>query len=130
MRPAGSDITREEIAAVKAQLRRSGPKAYAKLVRAALHPDAPGRLRAFPGTRKLQRVSLLLGWCFPVLALAAPLALLVTASWPRALALVAALLLILNSARTEVNLELGARLLAAERRAGGGRPSGGDAQEG
>lgn len=130
MRPAWSDITREEIAAVKAQLRRAGSKAYAKLVPAALHPDAPGRLRAFPDTRRLQRISLLLGWCFPVLALAAPLALLVTASWLRALALVAVVLLILNSARTEVNLELGARLLAAERRVRGSRPDGGDGREG
>ena len=73
---------------------------------------------------------MLLGWCFPVLALAAPLALLVTASWPLALALVAVVLLVLNSARTEVNLELGARLLAAERRVRGARPDGGDGREG
>ena len=130
MGPAGSDIAREEVAAVKAQLRRAGPKAYAKLVRAALHPNAPGQPRAFPGTRRLQRISLLLGWCFPIAALAAPLALLVTASWLRAFALVAVVLLILNSARTEVNLELGARLLAAERRVRGGRPDGGDGREG
>lgn len=131
MRPAVPDIPREEIviakARIKSQLRRAGPAGYAELVRATRHPAAAVRLLAVPGTRKLQRVSRLLSWCYPLLVLAAPLALLAAASWWLALALVVFLFLLLNAAMTEVNLELGARLLAVnrmlkqERLDGGGR---------
>ncbi|HEX7176735.1 MAG TPA: hypothetical protein VF240_15830 [Pyrinomonadaceae bacterium] len=110
------EITRGEIAAAKSEVRRAGAGAYVKLARALRGGDARARLRAVPGSPKLLLASRLLAWCKPFLVLLSPLSLLAAPSWWWALAGVAAAFLLLNAAQTEVNLELGARLLAADRK--------------
>jgi len=109
-------VTREEIQSLKTGLRRTGRAGYTKIVRIA-HQKAVGtRLNSISGTNRLLRLSRILGWLYPLLVLALPPAVFLITPWWSGLALIITLLFLVNSVHTETNLEIGARLLALNRR--------------
>ncbi len=109
-------VTREEIEKIKAGLRRTGRSGYAKIVRIANQKAVEPRLILISGTSRLLRLSRILGWFYPLLILALPPAVFLMTPWWSGLALIIFLLFLVNSVHTETNLEIGARLLALNRR--------------
>ncbi|HXG85172.1 MAG TPA: hypothetical protein VNI84_14220 [Pyrinomonadaceae bacterium] len=109
-------VTREEIEKIKAGLRRTGRSGYAKIVRIAHQKAVEPRLSLISGTSRLLRLSRILGWFYPLLILALPPAVFLMTPWWSGLALIIFLLFLVNSVHTETNLEIGARLLALNRR--------------
>lgn len=109
-------VTREEIESLKAGLRRAGRSSYAEVVRVVHQKAVEPRLNTISGTKRLLRLSRVLGWLYPLLILALPPAVFLITPWWSGLALIVILLFLVNSIHTETNLELGARLLALNRR--------------
>lgn len=110
------DVSGEEIGAIKSQIRRAGSKASVKLVRLTRQPAVAVRLRAIKGTQKLLWISRILGWCSLLLMLLTPFALYFITPWWWTLVLAALLFILINLIQGEINLELGARLLAVNRK--------------
>ncbi len=109
-------VTREEIENLKTGLRRAGRSSYAKIVRVAHQKSVEPRLNSISGTKQLLRLSRILGWLYPLPIIALPTAVFLITPWWSGLALIIVLLVLINSVHTETNLELGARLLALNRR--------------
>ncbi len=109
-------FTREEIETLKAGLRRTGRTGYAQIVRVAHQKAVEPRLNSISGTHRLLRLSRMMGWLYPLLALALPPAVFLITPWWSGLTLIITLLFLVNSVHTKTNLEIGAWLLALNRR--------------
>ncbi len=110
------DVSRDEIEAIKSEIRRAGSGASVKLTRLTRQPGVTARLRLIPGTRTLLWVHRLLGWSNLALIVSIPLSFVyLTPGW-RVLVLSALILVLLNVIQGEINLELGARVLVISRR--------------
>jgi len=109
------NVSREEIEKLKAELRRAGRESYAKMVQVAHQKSVEPYLDSIPSSKQLLKTSRLLGWLYPLLIFALSPAVIYITPWWSGLALIIALLLLTNSVHTEINLELGARLISINR---------------
>lgn len=110
------EVSRKEIEAAKSQIRRAGSKASIKLVQLSRQPEVSARLRAVRGSAGLLWVRRILGWCNLAFILSIPLALIYISPWWWALAMAVLIFVLINLIQGEINLELGARLLAVNRK--------------
>ncbi|HZE68113.1 MAG TPA: hypothetical protein VE135_01145 [Pyrinomonadaceae bacterium] len=110
------EISREEIAATKAEIRRRGSDGYVEMMK-VMHPMALAHARFYPQEPKLQLACALV-WLFNLLfLLIVPLALFLTTSWYWGLAAVVFYYLVLNlGVQSALNLELGARMVLLDRK--------------
>ena len=111
------NISRAEIASVKAAVKKLGADGYAEAVRITSHPAAVHRVRAVPGTRSLQfavKLLIYLNRCFLVV----PLILLFVGGWKAAIAVAIIIILqwlfLLNPLQIAINYEIYARLSALD----------------
>jgi hypothetical protein len=111
------EISREEIAATKAEIKRTGSDGYVEMMKVMKHPMAVSRARLYPQTRKLQLARTLVGLFNLLFLLIVPLALFLTTKWYWALAAIAFYYFVLNSGiQSSLNLELGTRMLLLDRK--------------
>ena len=108
-------VSRAEIASIKAEIRKLGPDRYQEMVRVMSHPMAVIRVRLIPGTHALQYaldVLILINRLFLILAVI----LLFAVGWKWALAAAILWYFVLSPLQTHINYEIGARLLAVDRK--------------
>lgn len=109
-------VSREEIEILKSQLRRTGVGGYAKITRLTHDGALAPILRSNRKTKLLLQISRILGWLYPLCILALAPAYFFFNPWWAGILFVIFLLLGLNLVHTEINLELGARLLVINRK--------------
>jgi hypothetical protein len=97
------DISREEIEVIK-------------LVRLMRQPTVSARLRMIRGTQTLLWVRRILRWCNLAFILSIPVAFVFISPWWWVLAVAVLLFILINLIQGELNLELGARVLAVNRK--------------
>ena len=108
-------VSRTEIASIKAELKAMGPDGYQGMVRVMSHPAAVFRARAIPGTHTLQyALSLLI--VVNRICLILPLILLFAVGWKWALAAAVLWYFVLSPLQTHMNYEICARLMAVDRK--------------
>ena len=111
------NISRAEIATVKAAVKKLGADGYAEAVRITSHPAAVHRVRAVPGTRLLQfavQLLIYLNRCLLVL----PLIVLFVGGWKATVVVTIMIFLqwlfLLNPLQIAINYEIYARLSALD----------------
>ena len=111
------NISRAEIASVKAAVKKLGADGYAEAVRITSHPAAVHRVRAVPGSRWLQFAVKLLIYLSRCL-LVVPLIVLFVGGWKAAIAVAIIIILqwffLLNPLQIAINYEIYARLSALD----------------
>lgn len=111
------DVSREEIDAIKSQIRRAGDsEANVKLVRLTRQPAVSARLRMIRGTQTLLWVQRILGWCNLLFILSISIGFVFITPWWWVLAAGILIFVLINLIQGELNLELGARVLAVNRK--------------
>lgn len=110
------DVSREEIEALKSQIRQAGSGASIKLQLLTRQPAVSARLRMIRGTQTLLWVHRVLGWCNLLFILSIPLAFVFITPWWWVLAMTTLIFVLINVIQGELNLELGARVLAVNRK--------------
>jgi hypothetical protein len=110
------NVSREEIEAIKSQIRRSGSEALIKLTRLTRQPHVSASLRMIRGTQTLLWAQRVLRWCNLLFILSIPLAFVFITPWWWVIAVAALLFVLINLIQGEINLELGARVLVANRK--------------
>ena len=110
------DVSHEEIEAIKSQIRRAGSKASVKLVSLTRQPAVSARLRMIRGTQTLLWAQRILRWCNLLFILSIPFAFIFIAPWWWVLTMSILIFVLLNLIQGELNFELGARVLAVNRK--------------
>ncbi|MEW6209425.1 MAG: hypothetical protein AB1631_13730 [Acidobacteriota bacterium] len=106
------ELSHEEVAATKAQIKQMGSDGYVQMMAVMNHPMAVARARLYPQTRKLQLARTIIGIFNIFFLLIVPITLYLTTRWYWALAALAFYYFILNGGvQSSINLELGVRML-------------------
>jgi hypothetical protein len=106
-------LSRSQITAMKREISHHGSEGYAEMMRVKRHPMANALLRSgiISGTPALYWFRVIFGWLTLLYILIVPLYLLFTTRWYWAVAAAALYFLVFNPIETQINLELGARLM-------------------